>query len=57
MRIYLPHTQQSIKAILEISKGNISKFNKFTSTIVNPASLANLVIELNAVKAADVQTT
>lgn len=36
-------------------KSNIAKMNKFTNTIVNPGSLAQLIIELNAVKIKDVE--
>jgi hypothetical protein len=50
----MPQSQQSNKVALELLKLNVSKMNKFYSSVVNPATLAKLIIELNAVKIKDV---
>lgn len=55
IKIYMPNSQQSNKVALELLNNNVAKMNKFFSSIVNPASLAKLIIELNAVKIKDVQ--
>lgn len=51
----MPQSQQSNKVALELLKLNVSKMNKFYTSVVNPATLAKLIIELNAVKIKDVE--
>jgi hypothetical protein len=53
MKIHMPQSQHSNKVALEIFKANVVKMNKFTTSVVNPATLAKLIIELNAIKIKD----
>ena len=47
MRLKMPQNTQSILELQETFNGNVQKFDKFTKTVVNPASVAGLADELN----------
>ena len=55
MRLKLPQNTQSILELQETFNGNVQKFDKFTKTVVNPASVAGLADELGAAKIKDVE--
>ena len=48
-RLKMPQDAEQKKEINEIFKQNIAKFKKFTKTVINPISIAQLVDDMEAV--------
>lgn len=54
MRLKMPQNTRSILELQETFNGNVQKFDKFTKTVVNPASVAGLADELDVATIKDV---
>lgn len=53
--IEMPQNQQSVSALNDILKLNSNRFKKFAKTVVNPASVAQLINELSETHIKDVK--